>query len=156
MSGGSYDYAYGRISCLADDVARNTRGLQESSGLSIRHPETQEWLTGEKAKELLAPTFQARLWLSKLLELVSEAMHDIEWVDSCDYGPGDELESIQKVAEFMEKFSIASRKKEPLIVAMSIHSSEVGEVVAPPGYEPLSVHVDQGNADCLTVFFKKT
>ena len=29
------------------------------------------------------------------LKLVAKALHDIEWVDSCDYGPGDENESIR-------------------------------------------------------------
>lgn len=28
------------------------------------------------------------------LELVAKALHDIEWVDSCDYGPGDENAAI--------------------------------------------------------------
>ena len=28
------------------------------------------------------------------LKLVAKALHDIEWVDSCDYGPGDETEAI--------------------------------------------------------------
>jgi hypothetical protein len=29
------------------------------------------------------------------LMLVSQALHDIEWVDSCDYGPGDENAAIR-------------------------------------------------------------
>ena len=28
------------------------------------------------------------------LKLVVKALHDIEWVDSCDYGPGDEVPAI--------------------------------------------------------------
>lgn len=31
------------------------------------------------------------------LELVAKALHDIEWLYSCDYGPGQERESIGKV-----------------------------------------------------------
>ena len=31
---------------------------------------------------------------AKHLELVAKALHDIEWVDSCDYGPGEEDEAI--------------------------------------------------------------
>jgi threonine dehydrogenase-like Zn-dependent dehydrogenase len=31
------------------------------------------------------------------LKLIANALHDIEWVDSCDYGPGDEIEAIMKV-----------------------------------------------------------
>ena len=35
--------------------------------------------------------------LGQHLVLVAEALHDIEWVDSCDKSPGDEIESIKKV-----------------------------------------------------------
>jgi hypothetical protein len=39
----------------------------------------------------------------KLLKLVAEAMHDIEWVDSCDYGEGDENKAIDKCFEFIKE-----------------------------------------------------
>ena len=29
------------------------------------------------------------------MKLISKALHDIEWVDSCDMGEGDEIESIK-------------------------------------------------------------
>lgn len=29
------------------------------------------------------------------LQLVAQALHDIEWVDSCDYSPGDENAAIR-------------------------------------------------------------
>ena len=32
---------------------------------------------------------------AKHLQLVAKALHDIEWVDSSDYGPGDENEAIR-------------------------------------------------------------
>ena len=32
---------------------------------------------------------------AKHLELVCKALHDIEWVDSADYGPGDENAAIR-------------------------------------------------------------
>jgi hypothetical protein len=38
-----------------------------------------------------------RAAFQKLLLLVSDAMHDIEWVDSCDYGPGDDHAAIDAV-----------------------------------------------------------
>ena len=41
-----------------------------------------------------------RAWIANLLDLCSEAAHAIEWVDSCDYGTGDEIEPIKKVMEF--------------------------------------------------------
>ncbi len=33
----------------------------------------------------------------KHLHLVAEALYDIEWVDSCDKSPGDEVESILRI-----------------------------------------------------------
>ena len=50
---------------------------------------------------------------AELMELVGNAMHDIEWVDSCDYGVGDENESIDKV------FSYLSNDPETIIKARS-------------------------------------
>jgi hypothetical protein len=32
---------------------------------------------------------------AKHLKLVAKALHDIEWVDSGDYGPGDDIEAIR-------------------------------------------------------------
>ena len=37
----------------------------------------------------------ARVAFAKHLELVCKALHDIEWVDSGDYAPGDEDASIR-------------------------------------------------------------
>jgi hypothetical protein len=36
-----------------------------------------------------------RIAFARHLELVAKALHDIEWVDSGDYGPGDENEAIR-------------------------------------------------------------
>lgn len=68
MSGGSYNYLYRKVEDFAD-MMRGATGP------------AQEW----------------RDRFEKHLRLVAEAMHDIEWVDSCDYGDGDELEAIKKV-----------------------------------------------------------
>lgn len=38
-----------------------------------------------------------RLAFARHLHLVSQAMHDIEWVDSCDYGKGQEDAAIRAV-----------------------------------------------------------
>lgn len=43
-----------------------------------------------------------RAAFSKLMKLVAKAMHDIEWVDSCDYGEGDEHKAIDEVFNFLE------------------------------------------------------
>lgn len=42
-----------------------------------------------KQNTLLRKRFAAHL------KLVAKALHDIEWVDSADYAPGDEDEAIQ-------------------------------------------------------------
>ena len=42
-----------------------------------------------------------RASFAKLMGLVGDAMHDIEWVDSCDYGKGDEHVAIDKVFSFL-------------------------------------------------------
>lgn len=34
---------------------------------------------------------------AKHLFLVARALHDVEWVFSCDFGPGDDLPAIRKV-----------------------------------------------------------
>ena len=36
-----------------------------------------------------------RIAFAAHLKLVAQALHDIEWVDSGDYGPGDENDAIQ-------------------------------------------------------------
>lgn len=42
-----------------------------------------------------------RASFQKLLKLVGEAMHDIEWVDSCDYGIGADHNAIDRVFGFL-------------------------------------------------------
>lgn len=42
-----------------------------------------------------------RAAFKKLLGLVAKAMHDIEWVDSCDYGKGDDHAAIDACFAFM-------------------------------------------------------
>ncbi len=39
-------------------------------------------------------TTPERRAFAKHLKLVVKALHDIEWVDSCDYSPGDETAAI--------------------------------------------------------------
>lgn len=43
-----------------------------------------------------------RAAFAKLMGLVGKAMHDIEWVDSCDYAPGDEHGAIDRVFAFLK------------------------------------------------------
>lgn len=49
-----------------------------------------------------------RVALGKILKLAARALHDIEWVDSSDYGEGDEREAIEKVVSRQEIASAAT------------------------------------------------
>lgn len=44
--------------------------------------------------KLLLESDPKRKALGRLVEKVANAMHDIEWVDSGDYGPGNEIAAI--------------------------------------------------------------
>jgi len=68
MSGGSYDYAFRHV----QDMAANLR-------------------CGRNGHDPLRVAF------AEHLEKVAKAMHDVEWVDSCDYGKGQEAEAIRAV-----------------------------------------------------------
>jgi hypothetical protein len=70
MSGGSYNYAYVHVNDMANSLRIN-RG----------------------------PSRAKRLAFKKHLELVSEAMRAIEWVDSGDSSDGDEIAAIDAVLE---------------------------------------------------------
>lgn len=43
-----------------------------------------------------------RAAFAKLVGLVGKAMYAIEWVDSCDWGDGDDHEAIDKVFAFLK------------------------------------------------------
>ena len=68
MSGGSYDYLYNKIEDAAHQIGR-----------------------GHKEGE----TAMLRLAFADHLLLVADAMHAVEWVDSGDYGSGDEDDAIR-------------------------------------------------------------
>ena len=65
MSGGSWDYFYGRL----EDVA----------------------LRLQCERDPLRKAFGSHL------QKCAKALHDIEWVDSCDCSPGDEVNAIKAV-----------------------------------------------------------
>lgn len=69
MSGGSYDYAYSKLERFIEDLR-----------LADAEPATEE-----------------RKRFAALLADVAVAMRAIEWVDSGDYAPGDEVDPIHRV-----------------------------------------------------------
>lgn len=56
----------------------------------------------ERSGDIIRQAFAAHL------RLVAKAMHDVEWVDSCDYGPGDDHAAIRAVIE-QEHIDTAAR-----------------------------------------------
>lgn len=80
MSGGSLDYFYFKVEWGIENVIQQIN--PGNPGLFAN-------------QELL-------LEFVKHLRLVSEALHDIEWETSGDYGEGDSLPAIRKVLGYEE------------------------------------------------------
>ena len=72
--------------------------------------------------DLLADQRPLRRAFGAHLQLVAKALHDIEWVDSCDYGRGDEDEAIRRCldggAELRETIRSAERVMDELVQAL--------------------------------------
>ncbi len=51
----------------------------------------------EMAAKLKEQKDPLRIAFGRHLEAVAKAMHDVEWVDSCDYEKGDDVEAIERV-----------------------------------------------------------
>lgn len=82
MSGGTYDYACWKLYQLADDIEVRTK-----------EPRTDGF------DQIPEKTVALRLRFVEHLRKVAAAAHDIEWVDSGDYGDGAEVEAIEAVLE---------------------------------------------------------
>lgn len=52
------------------------------------------------AERLTSDSTIKRRVLGKLVMLTSKALHDIEWVDSGDYSPGDDYDAIDACLKF--------------------------------------------------------
>lgn len=53
------------------------------------------WKIQEWANELMTDKNPLRRAFGQHMELIANAMHDIEWVDLCDYGPDQESDAIR-------------------------------------------------------------
>ena len=108
MSGGSYDYICHRIDDFADRIEARDRmdqndidAMRLDAQVYIR--ETGQWITGDEAIAILASVNAEYEWFIGLLRIVAKAAHDIEWVDSGDYGPGDEVAAIRACRAYLEE-----------------------------------------------------
>jgi hypothetical protein len=79
VSGGSYDYLYSKIALLADAIEERSESYSD---------------------EMSAEQIKHRARFVRLLRLVCKAAYDIEWVDSGDCSPGDELPAIKAIEAF--------------------------------------------------------
>lgn len=105
MSGGRYDYICDKITTLADDLEAELERTpaEPSSGARVWSREHRAWVEGEEAAAILRSVDAERAWLVTVLRAVARAAHDVEWVDSGDYGPGDEVEAIRAVRAVLER-----------------------------------------------------
>ena len=103
MSGGSWEYTYGRINEVVDGLRNNT------------------CLRGYKL-ELNAHQIAARQKLANLLEQVSTALHAIEWVDSSDSSYPEDTDAIDQVFRHVGKV--------PMIEIRRTETGQLDEVVA--------------------------
>lgn len=95
MSGGSWNYLYQTMEDAADRL-QNTSTEQECC--------------------------EDRRVLGVLLRKVANAMHAIEWVDSCDYSSGDEVEPIKACFEhgFYKQATLQQLKSQVELLAEKI------------------------------------
>ena len=78
--------------------------------------------------EWLIPTIKATTPLRRAfkehLAKVAKALHDIEWVDSDDYGPGDEDKAIREcLSEGAELEQLVKEAKELVVLLQVAHFS---------------------------------
>ncbi len=111
MSGGSYDYFCSKVSDFIQQLKDNEEFYERDSKWENDHyptvprvwnREAKVWIEGEEAEKIIAQAHLERRWFMELLEHVATVAHDIEWVDSGDYGPGDEVFSLAKLKEFIK------------------------------------------------------
>lgn len=105
MSGGRYCCAYQHIDSLADELEAALEGPRAEPPPDARvwSRERRCWMEGEEAAAVLWSVDMERAWLVRVLRAVAKAAHAVEWVDSGDYGPGDEVEAIRAVRAVLER-----------------------------------------------------
>lgn len=80
----------------------------------------------DAANQLVKSKCPRRKSFGHHLRLVAEALHDIEWVDSCDLGEGDEIKNIMKCITPREVLytSLEDAKKTVLELSLLIAQCE--------------------------------
>lgn len=135
MSGGRYHCAYQHIGTLADELEAelDRTPAEPPPGARVWSRERRGWIEGEEAAAVLRSVDAERAWLVRVLRAVGKAAHDVEWVDSGDYGPGDEVEAIRAVRAVLEVSQKRSRAHvEDLLARVGLRARDVerGRIVA--------------------------
>lgn len=71
--------------------------------LHVRRGGVTRTHTGPDAVRLRESVAEHRLWLADVLEAVSKAMHDVEWVDSFDYSEAAEVPAIAAIGDVLAR-----------------------------------------------------
>ena len=103
MSGGSYDYVYGRIHNAAEAVRASVEHVVEPVELHVRRNSVGITYEGPDAARLRASIAEHRRWLADVMDVVALAMHDVEWVDSCDTSEGSDVPAIAAIAAVLAR-----------------------------------------------------
>jgi hypothetical protein len=103
VSGGSYQYAYSRIQMLGDEIELRNRDIDFTpyADAHVWDRDNKRQITGDEAAAIIASVPKEREWFIGLLNVVAKAAHDIEWVDSGDYGIGDEVAAIRECRAYL-------------------------------------------------------
>ncbi len=106
MSGGSYDYAYYKVDEFAS--ALRTEGPQGALREAFRQH----------------------------LRLVSKAMHAVEWVDSCDWAEGGEVEDIKAVLKEGAELEVCISRAQDVLDELSSAIQLAREACPGPTADP--------------------
>jgi len=77
----------------------------------------------EVAERLVNSNNPLRSAMGEKLKLASQALHDIEWVDSGDYGDGDDIKAIKKFIGNNSKDLIARTQIDKIKKYLSVNSN---------------------------------
>lgn len=109
MSGGSHGYLYCHMSDLANSIEEHDRDLDKAD-----------------------PRIMARAKFAEVLRVAAVAAHDIEWVDSGDYGEGREIPAIEQLLGELdagpEGWLVKWRKSTGENMASQFETEEEGQI----------------------------
>ena len=88
---------------LGDEIELRNRDIDFTpyADAHVWDRDNKRQITGDEAAAIIASVPKEREWFIGLLNVVAKAAHDIEWVDSGDYGIGDEVAAIRECRAYL-------------------------------------------------------